>query len=593
MPTEYISQPQDRKAIVEHIVVSRFSRDDAILLQFQKYVKKNASEKAALPFSRTTWEIFYFLCKGLVLNERIFVSDIYTSLGISKTGAIRYLNQLEECGLLTKTEDASDKRRKILKFSSVFSAEVERAVDQCVTEFGAQLNKTDSKRQIFGTSFSDDEISRLRTFAGISSDWFWETDQNLNFTWVSIENWDRVAFDPEYFLGKSCWDLHQPGTVNEKMDMIHHRSEIALRKPFRDFIFRHISQEGEEIWSAVSGEPVFSDAGKFSGYIGTGRAVTKRHELLEEVRQSEEQYRLISTLSSDFTWHLNQNLELSDLSGGYEKVTGRYSKQALGRQLFSNMFPASEAEQAKLNTLKHYLENRLSFRDFVSRELSADGTPLWLQLSGAPLFDEQGNFDGYFGIGKDITARINEELLTGARARIYELLLHEHSLSAALSEVFDLFDKLFCSAPVYFFSIHGEDLRFLGAANNLQRREGAKIEELLLRKIKSVHGVFGQVKLGATKRVNASRLIKVDLSAQDDGVWWGCPIGTEKDPKGVFFVQGHSPQSDKNEIPSLYRSLQMLLKDVLDVLEHKADDFQTFPPSIGGKTAASSPSRKT
>ncbi len=58
------------------------------------------------------------------------------------------------------------------------------------------------------------------------------------------------------------------------------------------------------------------------------------------------------------------------------------------------------------------LAARQPFRDLEYRRVGSDGTVRYLSVSGAPIFDEQGRFKGYQGIGRDITERkrIEEEL---------------------------------------------------------------------------------------------------------------------------------------------------------------------------------------
>src|SRR5262249_7448687 len=51
------------------------------------------------------------------------------------------------------------------------------------------------------------------------------------------------------------------------------------------------------------------------------------------------------------------------------------------------------------------LAERKPFRDFEYSRPAADGTIRYVATSGAPIFDEQGKFRGYQGVGRDITDR--------------------------------------------------------------------------------------------------------------------------------------------------------------------------------------------
>jgi signal transduction histidine kinase len=63
------------------------------------------------------------------------------------------------------------------------------------------------------------------------------------------------------------------------------------------------------------------------------------------------------------------------------------------------------------------LAARQSFRDFEYSRVAPDGTIRHLSVSGAPVFDEQGRFEGYQGVGRDITGlrRLEKQLRLAQR----------------------------------------------------------------------------------------------------------------------------------------------------------------------------------
>jgi diguanylate cyclase (GGDEF)-like protein/PAS domain S-box-containing protein len=56
------------------------------------------------------------------------------------------------------------------------------------------------------------------------------------------------------------------------------------------------------------------------------------------------------------------------------------------------------------------LDARLPFRNFELSRLAADGTERYVSLSGNPAFDARGAFQGYVGVGTDITQRKRAEI---------------------------------------------------------------------------------------------------------------------------------------------------------------------------------------
>jgi len=64
------------------------------------------------------------------------------------------------------------------------------------------------------------------------------------------------------------------------------------------------------------------------------------------------------------------------------------------------------------------------FRDFEVQHVTDDGRVVWVSLAGEPRFDESGTFQGYRGIGRDITAQKRSD----------ELRRLEHSIARALAK---------------------------------------------------------------------------------------------------------------------------------------------------------------
>lgn len=135
---------------------------------------------------------------------------------------------------------------------------------------------------------------RLLDFTEASGDWFWEQDQDLRFTFLSIREPGRGARaltprlgDP--MLGRTRFEqvLREPG--DEAMWQ-RHAEELAARRPFRDLTYRSRRGTDTPYWVRVSGVPVFGRDGQFRGYRGVGRDVTAE---MEAARASARQQALL------------------------------------------------------------------------------------------------------------------------------------------------------------------------------------------------------------------------------------------------------------------------------------------------------------
>lgn len=119
--------------------------------------------------------------------------------------------------------------------------------------------------------------ARFREFAEIASDWLWEMDEDLRFTYVSSRYTEITGINVAESLGKTRLELSAEDTSTEAWQK--HLDDLAKRRPFRDFRYRGQNPMGQDLTFSVSGNPFFDAAGQFRGYRGTTTDVTRDEEL--------------------------------------------------------------------------------------------------------------------------------------------------------------------------------------------------------------------------------------------------------------------------------------------------------------------------
>ena len=137
-----------------------------------------------------------------------------------------------------------------------------------------------------------DGEQRFRDFAESSSDWIWETDASLRYTYFS-DDAEKIAGAPQGFnYGQTRRQLLGDEYDREIWD--EHLRILDDHKPFRDFTYwRPGTDDHPGIWLSISGLPAFDRAGVFLGYRGTGRGVTQRISARRAAAASEAQVRLL------------------------------------------------------------------------------------------------------------------------------------------------------------------------------------------------------------------------------------------------------------------------------------------------------------
>jgi diguanylate cyclase (GGDEF)-like protein/PAS domain S-box-containing protein len=125
--------------------------------------------------------------------------------------------------------------------------------------------------------------ARFRDLVKLSSDLYWEQDEQFRFTHFDgpVEFRHRLPLDR--VLGRTRWEAQDITGVHESK-WKEHIARLEAHLPFQDFVYQiHGANEGM-YWLSVSGNPLFDDAGTFIGYHGTATDITLRIE-------SEERYR--------------------------------------------------------------------------------------------------------------------------------------------------------------------------------------------------------------------------------------------------------------------------------------------------------------
>ena len=129
-----------------------------------------------------------------------------------------------------------------------------------------------------------------------------------------------------------------------------------------------------------------------------------------------------TALSGDWFWVQDARLRMTYLSSREGDDLGIDLAAYLGAKRWDQ--PALNLTQADWDRHRSQLQRREAFKDFEIHCRADDGRALWLSLSGQPLFDDDGAFSGYLGVGRDITAQKRGEAL----------LRLEHAVAGALAE---------------------------------------------------------------------------------------------------------------------------------------------------------------
>ena len=133
-----------------------------------------------------------------------------------------------------------------------------KVLEQTVQERTAELRESEA---------------RYRSLTELASDWYWEQDENGNFTKVSGPVLEMLGIRVDSLAGETSGDPIS-GWNEAERDAL--QATIAARQPFLDFVFSRVNADGSQQKFQVSGEPMFNRACRFIGYRGIGVELTAK-----------------------------------------------------------------------------------------------------------------------------------------------------------------------------------------------------------------------------------------------------------------------------------------------------------------------------
>ncbi|MEH2560724.1 PAS domain S-box-containing protein [Bradyrhizobium sp. AZCC 2289] len=225
----------------------------------------------------------------------------------------------------------------------------------------------------------------------------------LDYTGLSLDqaetDWPR-AFHPDDKKGMlvkwaAIWASGMPGGL-----------EARLRR-----------FDGEYRWFLFQAVPLRDESGNIVKCYGSSTDIEDRKRTEEALRESEQRFRDYAETASDWLWETGPDHLITRLSDLYD--VGIPPSRLIGVARWE-IATDVESEPEKWRLHRAMLDARQPFRNFVYTV--GTGSPVYIQTSGKPFYDTNGNFLGYRGSGTNITASIRadhaEQALRKAQAEL-------------------------------------------------------------------------------------------------------------------------------------------------------------------------------
>ncbi len=195
--------------------------------------------------------------------------------------------------------------------------------------------------------------------------------------------------------------------VNGKLFSVSHREARIQQK------------SGAAIHALISSADLLSQSGEKKGAIFTITDITDRKTAEIKLLESEERFRLLIENTSDWIWEVDEAGNFTYASPKVRELLGYEPEEIIGTSPFSLMPEGESARVAEV--FAERAAAREPFTGVENTNRHRDGHLVVLESSGVPVFDGYGNFRGYRGVDRDITARKEVEKNRANQASMWAL----------------------------------------------------------------------------------------------------------------------------------------------------------------------------
>lgn len=284
--------------------------------------------------------------------------------------------------------------------------------------------RADADSQRRGLAVSE---QRYRLISEMISDYAYlirlEPGGKLKREWITEESYQRITrFDVaglDAMLERDNWLDEYPEEIRTAVDESFRRA-VQGQANSQEMYF--VTRQGEKRWLHMYRQPIQDAQGKVTHVLGVAQDITARKEAEMRLRESEERYRALSELMSDYAFFMRVEggeLTLEWMTDSFERLTGYHPDEIFPNNTAKLFHPDDIPKLlADIDIVMHGSETisevRMTTKQGQAKTLIYRRRPVWDDAHKAIV--------GYYTVVEDIT----ERKLTEAQER--KLQIEEEQL---------------------------------------------------------------------------------------------------------------------------------------------------------------------
>jgi len=233
-----------------------------------------------------------------------------------------------------------------------------------------------------------------------------------------------LGYDEQELLQKNVRDVTHADDLESTQEI---RLEFLAGPGAHVHERRYLRKDGSALWVQVAGALVRDGSGSPQCFVALVYDITELKLAQDALKASESRFRRMVELSSDWYWVQDESFRFLELAGLEKRGVDPESFIGKARWELPNLGPLPEKVWQQH---REKLERREPFADFVFLAYEKPGELRYLSVTGEPVFDAQGEFTGYHGVGKDITDQAGAQKALEDSEHRYRMLfdIHPHPM---------------------------------------------------------------------------------------------------------------------------------------------------------------------
>ncbi len=245
---------------------------------------------------------------------------------------------------------------------------------------------------------------------------------------------EMIGYSVDELQKKKWQELTHPDDIElnqRELNVLLSGEKDAVR-----FTKRFLKKDGSIIWADVNTSLQRDGVGKPVYFITSVLDITERKRAEATLRVSQERYRLISTVTSDYMFSsqldASGKLVLNWVAGAFEVITGYTYEEYVAHggwraALHPDDLAVDDRDIKKLRTNQPVITEL--------RTITKTGTVVWVRIYAHPVFDaERNELLGIYGAVQDITRRKQVENTLRENENRFRTLFEHAAIGVALTE---------------------------------------------------------------------------------------------------------------------------------------------------------------